>query len=576
MYPLINTMKTSFFLASAALLGFSVQAQTLQDATTKTTNERFDAAAADLRSLISKDPAKGENYFYLGENYYAIGMLEQENATTPQDKKAALAPYLDSARMTYQKGVDMNATNPLNYVGLGKVAWFNGKTDDAKAQFYKAATLSQNKSAEVMRRTAEAYIDGPSKNADEAINLLNNAMKLEPKNAENHILMGDALLEKNPVDGGPAIKEYNKANELNPKSPVGILRSGRLYARGRNFKLADDYYKQAQALDPNFAPAYRVEAELYFSFQQPAKAVELWKKYLQLNNSNYFHYRFATSLYSSKQYCDAIPELEYLKKNSFNSYYVPRIMAYSYYECGDKTDKDAYVKGLAASDEFFSKAPKDQVISQDYKYRGALLSKLGKDSLAVIELEKASSDTSKAREMAGDLAKTYYKLKKYDKAIESYKRKSGGNDYDNLGANELLELGRAYYFGPKDYVLADTAFSMVIRKSVTTPIGYSWRARARYTQDMKIEAETKSKEKRWSSKDDYEKFIELVKPEERSTNSYKPLVIEAAKYLGDYYINSKEKNLEKAKQNWQLVLDLDPNDKQAKAFFNPPKQAPKK
>jgi hypothetical protein len=35
--------------------------------------------------------------------------------------------------------------------------------------------------------------------------------------------MGDALLEKNPTEGGPAIKQYDKFSELNPKSPKGIL-----------------------------------------------------------------------------------------------------------------------------------------------------------------------------------------------------------------------------------------------------------------------------------------------------------------------------------------------------------------
>lgn len=47
-----------------------------------------------------------------------------------------------------------------------------------------------------MRKTAEAYINADNKSLDEAITLLNAAIKLEPKNAENHLLMGDALLEK--------------------------------------------------------------------------------------------------------------------------------------------------------------------------------------------------------------------------------------------------------------------------------------------------------------------------------------------------------------------------------------------
>jgi hypothetical protein len=46
--------------------------------------------------------------------------------------------------------------------------------------------------------------------------------------------------------------------------------------------------------------------------------------------------------------------------------------------------------------------------------------------------------------------------------------------------------------------------------------------------------------------------------------------MEASKYLGDYYVNSIEKNKEKAIENWNRVRTLDPNDKQAKAFFDSP------
>jgi len=44
-------------------------------------------------------------------------------------------------------------------------------------------------------------------------------------------------------------------------------------------------------------------------------------------------------------------------------------------------------------------------------------------------------------------------------------------------------------------------------------------------------------------------------------------VIEACKYLGDYYVNAPAKNLEKAKECWTIVHTLSPDDKQAKAFL---------
>ena len=123
-------MKSKLIILSTVLASSFSFAQTLQEAITKSDNERYQAAAADFRSLISKDAAKGDNYFYYGENFFKKGDL-------------------DSANMYYQKGVELNATYPLNYVGLGKVLWYKGKTADSKTQFFKAATLGANKNLQL-------------------------------------------------------------------------------------------------------------------------------------------------------------------------------------------------------------------------------------------------------------------------------------------------------------------------------------------------------------------------------------------------------------------------------------------
>ena len=113
--------------------------QSLKDAIRLTDNEQFEKASTILKNLIKSDPQNGDNYFYLGENY-----LKSDN--------------LDSAKTLYQQGRDVNASNPINYVGLGKVQWYQDQAVDAKANFYKAVTLSQSKNATVLLKIAEAYI----------------------------------------------------------------------------------------------------------------------------------------------------------------------------------------------------------------------------------------------------------------------------------------------------------------------------------------------------------------------------------------------------------------------------------
>ncbi|MES2761015.1 MAG: tetratricopeptide repeat protein [Bacteroidota bacterium] len=550
-------MKKAIIISAGIFLANSTFAQTLQDAIKKTDNERYAAAAADFRALIAKEATKGDNYFYYGENFLKKGDL-------------------DSANMFYQKGVEANATYPLNYVGLGKVLWHKGQSAEAKTQFFKAATLGANKNTEVMRKTAEAYINADNKNLDEAITLLNAAIKIEPKNAENHLLMGDALLEKNPTEGGPAIKEYDKFTELNPTSPKGILRAGKLYQRGRNYQLALDLYKKAEGIDATYAPAYREKAELYHLAGQKANAVESYKKYLELNNSDEARERYAAFVFNNKQYADAITEIEKLQSAGNTNLYLDRYLGYSYAELGNKTDTLAYKKGLNAIGKFFeksSKVPNFKYVGTDYKYKGILLAKTGQDSLGVLEMEKAIvADPKMANDILREIAKAQMKGKKYNKAIETYEKIMAG-DPKNLNAQDWYEFGRAYYYNggakqreKKDvealeqFVKADTCFSKLTQISPTYAIAYFWRGKANVQQDVKDE--------KGLAKPHYEKAISLVKPEEKA--SVKQNLIEAYLYLGSHFAFSKEKDLTKAKEYFNLVKELDPANKAANDFFKSP------
>jgi tetratricopeptide (TPR) repeat protein len=564
-------MKKTILLSAIAFTGI-LNAQTLQEAVVKTDNERFSAAATDFRALITKDPAKGENYFYFGENFFKKGDA-------------------DSANIFYSKGAEANATYPLNYVGLGKVLLSKGNVADAKTQFYKAAALGANKNAELFRKIAEAWLATDSKNADEAILQINNAIKLEPKNAENYIILGDAQLEKNPTDGSGPIKSYKMATTLNPKSVKGILREGKLYQRGRNYQLALDKYKEAIAIDPTYAPAYREIAEVYSLYSQPAKAIENWKKYLELNNSDDARYRFMSALFSNKQYPEAITEYEGLKKQGFANLYLERLAGYSYTEVGNKVDTSSYTKGLKAMNKFFEMAgPNFKYLYNDYKYKGLLLARTGKDSLGVIEMEKAIAlDPSASGEMNSEIANIYMKAKKYDKAIKAFERKMNG-ETKNLNNNDYFSLGRAYYFSggniqrdaiamkdvkAKDkkmaealpfFVGSDSAFSKLTQLSPTWPVGFFWRGKANVQLDPTNE--------KGLAKPYFEKALLLVKPEEKSTPTYKNNVIEALEYLGGYSIGVA-KDKAKADEYWKAVQELDPNNAKAKIYFNPPKQTPK-
>lgn len=553
-------MKKLIIYSTLAFVSFA-SAQTLPEAIKKTENERFESAEMDFKALVAKEPNSGANYFYFGENYFKRGDA-------------------DSANIFYLKGVELAPTYPLNFVGVGKAMLAKNDVNGAKAQFFKATSISQSKNAEVFRKIAEAWLATEFKNPDEAINAANSAIKLEPKNPEGFIILGDAQLEKNPADGGGPIKNYKMATTLDPKSAKGIIREGKLYQRGRNYQLALEKYKEAITIDPTFAPAYREIAELYFLAGQPAKSIEYWKKYLELNNSDHARYRYMSALYNNKQYADAVTEYEGLKTKGFKSLYLERLGGYSYAEVGDKTDKEAYNKGLAALNNFFAMAPQNfKYIALDYKYKGILLSRTGKDSIALVEMEKAIvTDPTSSKAIYTEMAIIAYRAKKYDKVVTIIEKKMA-EDINSLDNNDYFNYGRANYnlgnyklteaAAIKDkkaaavkeaeatpfYVKSDTAFSRLIKLNPNWVTAYTWKGRS--------SASLKNLD---NAKAAYDKGTSLVKPEEK-TGSYKKDVIEALEFNGYYFVEKKDK--ENADATFNQLKEIDPNNPKVINYFKP-------
>ena len=443
-------------------------------------------------------------------------------------------------------------------------------------------------------KLAEVYINAPGtfKNPAEATKLITDAIKWEPKNPEAHILMGDALLEQNPTEGGAPIKEYDKALELNPKSPKAVLRQGKLYSRARNYNLALEDYKKALTIDPNFAPAYIEMAELYHLAGQEAKALEALDKYLAIHcPSISASKRHGSFKFLNKQYVEAVKEIEDIMKKDPNDPYMYRILGYAYDEMGDKTDKEASVKGLSAINKFFemTTGKNFKYLTEDYKHKAWLLAKTGKDSLAIVELEKAIAlDPSKNCELNGDCGKILTKAKKYEKAIPYYEKKalcpSVNPSSKGLDGADYFDFGRCYYYlaGAKEkeasetkdaatktkketeaaelFVKADTCFSRLTQMSPTFSTGYFFRGNSNIHLDLKNE--------KWLAKPHFEKGFSLVKPEERALPANKNYIIVACEYLGYYHLKNKD-NV-KAKEFFNILKELDPTNKKAIDFFKSP------
>lgn len=527
-------MKRIFLSVLALGLGLQVQSQTLNDAKVLTLNEQHEAASAMFLQLVAKFPMKGDYWYYFGDN-----LLHAENT--------------DSAQVLFTRGVQEEPSNPLNYIGLGKIYKSNGKQTDANAAFAKALTLGADKNAEVMIRIAEAHITMDPKNLAEADKLLQAAEKLQPKNPEVQILQGDVFLENN--DGTSAIKYYEKAKSFDPKSPAAALRLGQLWVRARNYQGKDgdkgalEYYREAIELSPNFAPAYRELGDLYALAKRFDDAKENYSKYLQLSKGNLTaKRRYAAFMYKTKDYKGALQQLEEIAAVDTGYNINNRLAAYCYYET------KVYDKGLGSIEKFFAKQPENKLLSSDFEYYGKLLSASGKDSLAILKLSEAIAKDSSNVDLYSDVAAIYAKQKKHPEAIAMYQKKI---DMGKGITNDYFRMGQSM-FKIQQYGKADTAFSKVTEAQPKLMTGQFWRARSNSFLD--------SDSKLGLAKPYYEKVVELGEVDSLTKIKYKTELTEGYRYLYTYYLDIVKNNEEAFIWLEKLAILL-PDDKKVQEEF---------
>lgn len=522
-------MKNTFFSITIFLTSISIHAQNLKQAIDLTSSEQFEEAYKVFKQLLSTNPKNGENYYFCGENFFAQGIE-------------------DSAQYYFAKGVEIDPLQPLNFVGLGKIDWYRNNATKAKLNFDKAIGMNATtKIVKVQKEIAKCYINANMKDLPAASTLLDNAAKIDPKNTETPLLFGDLFLEMG--DGSKAIEQYKKAQSADPKSCLATLRIGQLYARSKNYPLAIEFYNNALAIDSSFAPSYRELAEIYYKAGQIERAKARYKKFLELSSNNLeARRRYASFLYLNKNYDDAIIQLLQVRNTDSTINVVNRLLAFSYFENGK------FAEAITYSNRFFERqlVEKNKILPDDFSYKGKILSKLGKDSLAVLSLIAAvEMDTTKT-ELYGDLAAAYTKMKKFPDAIKYYELKQ--NSKKGLSSSDYYALGKCYFF-TKSYEKADTCFGTFIGLNSKIPNGFLWRAKTKTNFDPDS--------KQGLAKPFYEKYIERVTDKEKEKKD----LIEAYSYLGYYYFLTKENDNSKA--NWLKVKELDPNnEKAAKALSN--------
>ncbi|MEI6049199.1 MAG: tetratricopeptide repeat protein [Bacteroidota bacterium] len=583
---------------------FNIKAQDLNSATLLTRSEQYDKAEAMFLQLIQKEPANSKNYFYFGENY-----LSDYFADTISNSLTVAAK---SAKEIYQKGVNANANDPLNYIGLAKVAFYLGDNKTAADMRAKAKSFllpyknikkivpPAQDYAFALAKIAESYINDNEVDTTLALPLIREAIKIDNKNRDVYLIAGDIYIILN--DGSKAISYYNQAQFADPQSPTANMKIGNIYVKGRALQVAIPYFEEAIKLNANYAPAYRELGQLYSSAGRFEQSKEYFKKYLDLTAGNIpAKTRYVNALFYAKDYDGVIKNVEEIFTVDKSRTYMNRIAGYSCYE---KNPPD-YDKAIAYMETLFKTVSPERIIKKDYHYLARTLLKKNQNYPKMVDelnalkpqLEKenlkysaaSTADKAKLKPVLDDITAKAVNLEKditkadgeitrafdeYDKVLNynpqdrnllneiannyyTYKRFEGAAktwskliDPTKDNTDDLMRIGRAYYNAEK-YKTADSVFNSVTIKSPNYVPAYLWIANT-YS---KMDPDTKL----GLAKAKFEKVIDISKVD--SVKNYSAMM-DALTYLSYYHMIND--NFSKSKDYYNRMINLDPDNKEYK------------
>lgn len=556
-------MKRIQILAALLLFAWTMNAQTaLDEAKKKIVNENFSEAKGLLDKFIAgeKDPNKqAEAYFWLGECDYLNLIDDNPNQA------------IEKAREQYNKGLVLSKNNPQCQVGMGKLLLDKKNEKEALKTFDSAIRASKAKPykeghPDIYMLIGDAYLNCTQKNVEQADANYTRARDVEPKFAPVWIKMGDAKLAKG--DAGGAMSAYETASQKDNKNPEVYLKRALIWQRATKLDLAIKECEDGVKIDPDYAPLYKLLAELHYSNGNFDKVTGDLDRYLTKTkiddpDARLRFIKFLT--YSAKDYTRAIAEANKFASTSADKYpSVYRWLAWANFEKAlllEKGKKPAEFgddwkmlmqESNKASKLLLAQLPADRVVDYDYNYAARSAQKLGNMDDAVTFYKKVIElDSTQTCTIFSSLIQTYYDQKKVKEALALTDEKAA----KGCKMTYVDYFNGMYYsiYSTKEYERAIKYADKYIEIVPNGPDGYYFKATAQTQSDD-------TENPKWLAKEAHEKLIGVyeAKPDDARTKGY---VAGSYAYLGLYY--GGQQDLVKAKDYFQKALVVDPANKTA-------------
>ena len=583
------------------LFNNNIQSQDLAAAISFTKSEQFDTADSIFRQLIQKEPNNSKAYFFSGENR----ILDYFSDTISN----TLIVTANQAKELFSHGVQADTADPLNYIGLARLAFLleddnlaeqlRAKARSLLPPYKKVSKIPNPKDyAFALAKIAESYIRWNAVDTSLAMPLLKEALMIDKTNSDIYIITGDIYILVN--DGSNSIRNYKLAQDNDPGSPTANMKIGSIYVRGLNLMAAIPYYEAAIALNDKYAPAYRELGQLYSLAGRYDQSNKYFKTYLDLTKGNIpAKIRYVNALFYAKEYAEVVNTVKEIFAVDKTRNYLNRIAAYSCYEMED-ADME---KALFYIENLFRTVSAENLIRKDYTYLAKILLKknnnypdliqdtvrinneldvalknlnaaksqnqgkyraridslnLRKDQLKN-EIRAANSEIDRAFEtykkvleydqkdvnLLSEIANSYYTYRRYEDAARTWEKLL---DLGRNDVNNYMQIGRTYYIA-RNYPKADSVFTVVTRKFPDNIQSYLMIART-YSQ---MDPDSKN----GLALPKFETFLEKAGID---TLANAKEMVEAFGYFGYYYL--KKGNYSDANYWYDRMISIDRNNKE--------------
>lgn len=421
-------------------------------------------------------------------------------------------------------------------------------TKDAVKNF----TKTYKKDAVALAGLGRAFLD--VKNFDKANEYADLAIKVGKDKADGYLLKGDIYAVQD--NGGEAASWYQQATIFDKQNPTGYIKFARVYQ-----KVDPDgavaMLEQLRQVKPDY-PVDAAAGYMYSASDKLLTAVKYYDKVADVTTlDDYILYDYASTEYALNDFNKSVNlSLSGIQKYPEYSAFL-RVAFYSYNKLKD------YNNAVVYAEKFFNKKDTLKFSTNDYIYYGEVLSNLGRTDEAVISYGKIKEIDPENKTVNKLVSDAYLQGKQFDKAVASYKLYLQDLG-DDAQFNHYRTLADIYVDQMEG---ADAAGKLAALKNaddvyaqVETKFDYA-KEYAAYQRAL-IHYQMNPDLKKGEAKPYYEKYISLIEPKEKKTESELKKLGVAYQYLAVHYIQND--NVASAKEYAQKLLQVKPDDETAK------------